>query len=280
MIPKIIHQTWKTKKLPDILQNIYNNNIDTNSDYEFYMWTDDDSGKNIDIFIKNNYPKIYKIYSKIELGVQKSDLARLAIMHYYGGIYIDLDILLLKSLNDLLDYNSEKLYFAYEPQEQTMHLWKKDKYICNAFFVCSPKNILIEKMLNSSIEIYDKYGDIIFNKFNVFGSDIFKFVISTSIYNSLYEIIDTKKIYPINDIKLEELECIRDDLNKLKSGNYDNSYMVHYWIHSNFEAKSILNSFKYDYNKNIHQNIYDFFKIMYPNNKAILSYLNYIEVYR
>ena len=139
MIPKIIHQTWKTNKLPNILENIYKYNIDINKDFEYYLWTDDKSGENINDFIMNKYPELYKVYSKIELGVQKSDLARLAIMHYYGGIYIDLDILLLKSLNDLLDYNSDKLYFAFEPSEQTKYLWKKDKYICNAFFACSPK---------------------------------------------------------------------------------------------------------------------------------------------
>jgi len=279
MIPKIIHQTWKTNKLPNILENIYKYNININNDYEYYMWTDDNSGKNINNFIMKEYPELYKVYSKIELGVQKSDLARLAIMHYYGGIYIDLDILLLKSLNDLLDYNSDKLYFAFEPSEQTKYLWKKDNYICNAFFACSPKNELIDKMLNSVIQVYKEYGDVIFNKFNIFGSDIFKFVLATTQKSELYEIIDTNKIYPINDIKLEALETISDDLYKLKSGNYENSYMVHYWIHSNFEAKSILNTFIYDDNINIHKNIYNFFKTMYPNNRAILTDLNYIERY-
>jgi hypothetical protein len=279
MIPKIIHQTWKTNKLPNILENIYKYNININNDYEYYMWTDDNSGKNINNFIMKEYPELYKVYSKIELGVQKSDLARLAIMHYYGGIYIDLDILLVKSLNDLLDYNSDKLYFAFEPSEQTKYLWKKDNYICNAFFACSPKNELIDKMLNSVIQVYNEYGDVIFNKFNIFGSDIFKFVLATTQKSELYEIIDTNKIYPINDIKLEALETISDDLYKLKSGNYENSYMVHYWIHSNFEAKSILNTFIYDDNINIHKNIYNFFKTMYPNNRAILTDLNYIEIY-
>jgi hypothetical protein len=279
MIPKIIHQTWKTNKLPNILEKIYKYNIDINKDFEYYLWTDDKSGENINDFIMNKYPELYKVYSKIELGVQKSDLARLAIMHYYGGIYIDLDILLLKSLNNLLDYNSDKLYFGFEPSEQTMYLWKKDKYICNAFFACSPKNELIDKMLNSVIQVYNDYGDVIFNKFNIFGSDIFKFVLATTDKSELYEIIDTNKIYPINDIKLEALETISNDLYKLKSGNYENSYMVHYWIHSNFEAKSILNTYIYDDNINIHENIYKFFKTMYPNNRAILTDLKYIERY-
>jgi len=280
MIPKIIHQTWKTKELPNIFDNIYKHNIDINKNFEYYLWTDDNTGENIDEFIKNNYPKIYIIYSKINLGVQKSDLARLAILHYYGGIYIDLDILLLKSLNDLLDYNLDKLYFAFEPCEQTKYLWKKNNYVCNAFFACAPGDKLIEIMLNSAINIYDKFGDIIYNKFNIFGADIFKFIIATTEYNNLYKIIDTNKIYPINDIKLDMLECSLTDVNKLKIGKYDKSYMVHYWIHSNFEGKQLLYNYKCDEKYDIHRNIYIFFKKLYPNNKYILIDNNYIEEYK
>ena len=280
MIPKIIHQTWKTKELPNIFDNIYKHNIDINKNFEYYLWTDDNTGENIDEFIKNNYPKIYIIYSKINLGVQKSDLARLAILHYYGGIYIDLDILLLKSLNDLLDYNLDKLYFAFEPCEQTKYLWKKNNYVCNAFFACAPGDKLIEIMLNSAINIYDKFGDIIYNKFNIFGADIFKFIIATTEYNNLYKIIDTNKIYPINDIKLDMLECSLTDVNKLKIGKYDKSYMVHYWIHSNFEGKQLLYNYKCDEKYDIHRNIYIFFKKLYLNNKYILIDNNYIEEYK
>lgn len=279
MIPKIIHQTWKTKQLPDIFNYMYEHNVTCNNDFVFYLWTDDNSGENIDTFLKEKYPEIYKVFSNINLGVQKSDLARLAIMHYYGGIYIDLDILLLKSLNNLLDYNSDILYFAFEPSEQTKKLYNKENYICNAFFACSPGDKLVEKMLYSAIDIYNKFGDIIYNKFNIFGSDIFKFVINTHTDRNDYNIIERNKIYPINDIKLDDLNCINNDIIKLKSGNYNDSYMVHYWIHSNFEAKNILHNFKYNKELNIHNNLFNFFKEMYPNNKGILLECNYIDKY-
>ena len=281
MIPKIIHQTWKTDKLPDILEKIYKYNININKDFEYKLWTDDYTGLNIDNFLLKNYPKIYNIYSKINLGVQKSDLARLAILHYYGGIYIDLDILLLRSLNNLLDYeNSEKLYFAFEPSEQTKYLWNIDNYICNAFFACSPNNKIIKKILDTVLDLYGKFGETIFNQFNIFGSHIFRYVISTYNNINLYEIIDTKKVYPINDIKLDNLDIIYNDIKKIKTGNYDNNcYMVHYWIHSNFESRNILYNFKYDNNLNIHHNIYNLFKEIYPNNKAILYDNNYILKY-
>lgn len=280
MIPKIIHQTWKTKKLPTIFDKIYDNNKKINDNFEYKLWTDDNSGYNIEDFIKKYYPIIYEIYKKIELGVQKSDIARLAILHHYGGIYIDLDIVLLKKLDDLLDYNTDKLYFALEPSEQTLHLWNKDNYICNAFFACAPKDYLIKKMLDSVIDIHEKFGEVIFNKFNIFGSDIFKFVVASCEElneNDKYSIINRKLIYPINDIKLDMLDCSLEDLKKMKCGNYENSYMVHLWIHSNFEGKNILHSFDFNENLDLHSNIYNFFKELYPNNKSILIDNKYIQ---
>jgi hypothetical protein len=280
MIPKIIHQTWKSNNLPIIFQKIYDYNKSTNDNFEYMLWTDDNSGLYIDEFIKKEYPKIYEIYQKIELGVQKSDIARLAILHYYGGIYIDLDILLLKNIENLFDYNLDKLYFALEPKEQSIFLWEKDNYICNAFFACSPKNILVGKMLDSIVDIYEKFGDVIFNKFNVFGSDIFKFIAASANALNLsdkYSILDRKLIYPINDIKLDTLDCSLDDLKKLKLGDYGDSFMVHLWIHSNFEGKNMLYTFNYNEKIDIHKNIYNFFKEMYPNNKSILIDNNYIQ---
>ena len=127
MIPKIIHQTWfdNNKTLPIIFDKIIEESKKINQNYEFKLWTD----ANIEDFLSNNYKELYKIYSKNILGVQKSDLARLAILHYYGGIYIDLDILLLKNLNDLFDFNKDLLYISYEPKEQTNYVWNKEYYI-------------------------------------------------------------------------------------------------------------------------------------------------------
>jgi len=272
MIPKIIHQTWFNKnKLPTIFEKLRNESIKNNNDFEFILWDDN----NIDIFLEKNYNKIYNIYKKNILGVQKSDLARLAIVHYYGGIYIDLDILLLKNLNSLFNFNLDTFYISYEPSEQTKHIWNADNYICNAFFACNSKNEIIQNIIDIIISIYDKYGDDIFGKFNIFGSDLYKLVIDKS-NKSLYTIIETNKIFPISDIKLE-LDSCDNDFDKIRYGNYDSdSYMVHYWIHSNFEAVNIIYNFNYNDKETIHENLGKFFENMYPNNKTILNNKKYI----
>ena len=51
--------------------------------------------------------------------------------------------------------------------------------------------------------IYENFGNQIYNKFNVFGSSIFSITINLPKFKNYFEIIDTYKIYPINDIKLD-----------------------------------------------------------------------------
>jgi hypothetical protein len=273
MISKIIHQTWfdNNKQLPLIFDKMIQESKKKNIDFEFKLWTN----SNIEDFLNNNYKKIYEIYSKNILGVQKSDLARLAILHYYGGIYINSDILLLKNLNDLFDFNKDMFYISYEPTEQTKYVWNNENYICNAFFACNKNNIIIENIIETIILIYNQYGDKIFNQFNIFGSNLYMKILDST-DKSLYNIIETDKIYPILDIKLE-LKSSIEDYNKIKTGNYNNNtYMVHYWIHSNFEAKNIIYNFKYNDFLTIHENLGLFFEQMYPINKIILNDKNYI----
>ena len=273
MIPKIIHQTWfdNNKTLPTIFDKMIQESKKINQNFEFKLWTDD----NIEEFLSNNYKELYEIYSKNILGVQKSDLARLAIIHYYGGIYIDLDILILKNLNDLFDFNKNLLYISYEPNEQTKYVWNIENYICNAFFACNKNNIIIENIIKNIIILYNTYGQKIFNKFNIFGSNLYMKILELS-DKSLYCIIETNKIFPISDIKLELNSAIQD-FNKIKTGKYNNdSYMVHYWIHSNFEAKNIIYNFKYNDKYTIHQNLGLFFEKMYPTNKIILNEKKFI----
>ena len=273
MISKIIHQTWfdNNKQLPLIFDKMIQESKKKNQDFVFKLWTD----SNIEDFLNKNYKKLYEIYSKSILGVQKSDLARLAILHYYGGIYIDLDILLLKNLTDLFDFDKDLFHISYEPQQQTKYVWNTENYICNAFFACNKNNTIIENIINIIINIYNIHGDKIFNQFNIFGSKLYMNILDLT-DKSLYNIIETNKIYPILDIKLE-LKSSIDDFNKIKTGNYDNNtYMVHYWIHSNFEAKNIIYNFKYNDSLTIHENLELFFKEMYPTNKIILNDKNFI----
>jgi hypothetical protein len=88
--------------------------------------------------------------------------------------------------------------------------------------------------------------------------------------NDIFIIEDRELIYPINDLKLENIPTAVKDWTSVRTGKYtSNPIMVHYWIHGDFESKNLLNIFKPDVNYNIHYNMYIFFKILYPNIEKI-----------
>jgi mannosyltransferase OCH1-like enzyme len=63
------------------------------------FWTDDMILK----LISEEYPNFYNIYKLARAGVQKGDIARILLVYHYGGIYIDLDVLVLRDFNEIVD---------------------------------------------------------------------------------------------------------------------------------------------------------------------------------
>lgn len=104
MIPKIIHYCWfgRNPKPYAVLRYIQTWK-DKLPDYEIKEWNED----NFD------YKKLR--YTREAYKAKKfafvSDVARLFALYYYGGIYLDTDIIVCKSLNDYL-YNNT--FLGYE----------------------------------------------------------------------------------------------------------------------------------------------------------------------
>lgn len=94
-IPKVIHYFWfGNKEIPDE----YKRNIESwqrfCQDYEIICWNE----KNYDV-TKNPY--MYQAYKEKKWGFVP-DYARLDIVYTYGGIYLDTDVEIVRSLDELL----------------------------------------------------------------------------------------------------------------------------------------------------------------------------------
>jgi mannosyltransferase OCH1-like enzyme len=268
MIPKIIHQTWKDKNLPPIIYKLVSENISflKSNGYEYMFWTDDMILK----LISEEYPNFYNIYKLARTGVQKGDMARIILVYHYGGIYIDLDVLVLRDFKEIIDMNSDKLYISYEPSGQTKALYNSDKYICNAFFAANKNNNMLKILLNNIPEYIKNYTENIFQKFDIFGGSYFKTIIEDPFNkwakNDVYIIDDRELIYPINDLKFDNMPFTIGDWTKVKNGKYEkDTIMVHYWIHGDFESKALLTTFNPNFEKTIHENMFSFFSKLYPD---------------
>lgn len=107
MIPKTIHYCWfgrgelsaKAKKCIQSWKKYC-------PDYEIIEWNED----NFDVH-QNEYTK--KVYAEKKYAFL-SDYARLKIVYEQGGIYLDVDVELVKSLDDLLENDA---YFGFETKE-------------------------------------------------------------------------------------------------------------------------------------------------------------------
>jgi mannosyltransferase OCH1-like enzyme len=98
-IPKVIYQTFKTKRLPLITKwHIWRlKKMNPEYKYEFY---DDER---IDYFFKSEFDEeTYRNYNKLNIGAAKADFFRYAILYKKGGIYLDIDSAINKPLRDLI----------------------------------------------------------------------------------------------------------------------------------------------------------------------------------
>lgn len=89
LIPRIIHQTFPTRQMPDeIEQNIAClKAINPNWEYRFY------GDKDISDFIRQNYNhKVLEYYNRINpaYGAARADLFRYLVIYKCGGVYIDI----------------------------------------------------------------------------------------------------------------------------------------------------------------------------------------------
>ncbi|VVT46122.1 uncharacterized protein SAPINGB_P001057 [Magnusiomyces paraingens] len=87
IIPKIIHQTYKTEEIPKKWINEQQSCVNLHSDYKYILWTDE-MARN---FIKDNYNWFLKTFDSYHHNIMRADVIRYFVLYHYGGIYIDLD---------------------------------------------------------------------------------------------------------------------------------------------------------------------------------------------
>ena len=146
MIPKLIHQTWKTTEIPDNWKNAVESCKHLHDDYEYILWTHDTMKE----FMKQEYPEYYDLYMSYKFDIQRCDAFRYFVLYKYGGIYFDLDTVCKKKLNDFLSYD---MVFAKSTNASTFS---------NAFFMCIPQNPFMKYCIDN-LESY-KNSHIYFGK--------------------------------------------------------------------------------------------------------------------
>jgi mannosyltransferase OCH1-like enzyme len=104
MIPKKIHYCWLSNDpIPDNLCNYINTWKEILSDYEFVLWNFNKFDINSSKWVKQAFEAKKYAFA--------ADFIRLHAVYNYGGIYLDMDIEIIKPFDDLLQNN---IMLAYE----------------------------------------------------------------------------------------------------------------------------------------------------------------------
>lgn len=109
MIPKKIYQTWKTQNIPEKISKIHKRMLILNPEYEHVMYTDEQMN---DYMTANADKEILELYWKLNHIVAKADIWRYTILYNKGGIYLDIDSKINKSLKDLIKIDDEAVITA------------------------------------------------------------------------------------------------------------------------------------------------------------------------
>lgn len=143
MIPKIIHYCWfgrgeKPKKIQECINSWYQHL----PDYQIIEWNEDNFNVNKLQYTKDAYEA--KKYAFV------SDVARVKALYEMGGIYLDTDVMVYRSFNEVLNHSC---VLGFE----------MGNYVATSMMACEPKYSLMKEFYDLYIDIkfYDKNGNII-----------------------------------------------------------------------------------------------------------------------
>ena len=147
-IPRIIHQTWKSKRLPRDLGRFRKTWLDCHPDWVHWLWTDADNRA----FLEKHYPWFLPVYDNYERKIMQVDAVRYFILHRFGGVYADLDLECLQPIDSLLE--GKRVVIGCEPPGHLLQHGVEErgdfgKILCNAFMASVPEHPFWEYVMRA-----------------------------------------------------------------------------------------------------------------------------------
>ena len=203
MIPKILHICWfGGKPLPNEAKKYIDTWRKYNPDYEIKLWDE----SNFDIK-SNTY--VYEAYQSKKYAFV-SDYARLKVLYDYGGIYMDTDVEVVKSFDDLLEYPA---FIGFEAPDR----------FSTATMASAANNLWVKMLLknydNKRFILEDGNFDMTTNVTIITGSTLDKYPV---LLNDTLQVFDNFAVLPF------EYLCAKDiDSGKIK--RTPNTYTIHHY---------------------------------------------------
>jgi mannosyltransferase OCH1-like enzyme len=104
-IPKEVFQTWKTNIIPQHWAESPKAIMNLMPDWHYTLMTDEDNRK----FVEENFPDFLQYYDAFDHNIMRADAIRYMWLYKIGGIYLDLDMQVMKPLDELF-YEDKDIY--------------------------------------------------------------------------------------------------------------------------------------------------------------------------
>jgi len=101
-IPRILHQTWKTDRMPAKFIDVLASWRRLHPHWRFEFW---DDRRNLEL-VREHFPQYADAFDRMS-GIKKADVARIAALYAYGGVYADIDVEAARSFEPLLSSAAE-----------------------------------------------------------------------------------------------------------------------------------------------------------------------------
>jgi mannosyltransferase OCH1-like enzyme len=163
IIPKIIHQIWFQgyDNLPEHLQAYHLSWKNKHPDYRIIVW---DEHSIYDLIHNTKNEIIINLYFSYGKMIQKIDFAKYVILYIFGGIYIDMDVNCLNSLDNILLNNSYECILSKMPYNTVQRYLLtcigyslSDDLINNGIMMTIPKHELFLFIIQEAIEQKNHY---------------------------------------------------------------------------------------------------------------------------
>lgn len=146
-IPKRIIQTDRTMELSPLASAATVNVKLLNPDFEYCFF----DNAQVETFIDTRWPQYRPVFDAFRVPIQRYDFFRYLAIYTFGGFYLDVDVILSRSLVELLDHSCvfpfERLTWSeYLRQECGMH-WE----IGNYAFGATPGHPFLQAIIENCI---------------------------------------------------------------------------------------------------------------------------------
>lgn len=211
MIPKVIHYCWfGGKRKPKLVRDCIKSWRKYLPEYEIVEWNETNSDL--------SHPFVKEAY-RLKKWAFVSDYIRLDVLYKNGGIYLDTDVLVLKSFSC---FHGKECFFGAE-----------DLNIIGSAIIGAVKE-------NKFISECKQYYDFIDLEGKIIWHDIVNTIIITTLFKERYNYVGSPdKLIQFSNITIYSIKVFypfpfksKDDIANYKNYICDDSYAVHLWVGS------------------------------------------------